>query len=96
MKVVVETQIKPMFGDVYEELLKQAKELKKDSVLYTHHIDFLKEQNRYRPYFDLEKYLAEDPNQIVVDYIASMTDRYAIDLYKDLFIPSVWRTPAGI
>jgi len=22
-----------------------------------------------------------------------MTDRYAIDLYKELFIPSVWRTP---
>lgn len=91
MKVVVETQIKPMFGDVYEELLKQAKELKKDSVLYTHHIDFLKEQNRYRPYFDLEKYLAEDPNQIVVDYIASMTDDYLIELYHHLFPAGKYR-----
>ena len=91
MKVVVETQIKPMFGDVYEELLKQAKELKKDSVLYTHHIDFLKEQNRYRPYFDLEKYLAEDPNQIVVDYIASMTDDYLIELYHYLFPAGKYR-----
>ena len=91
MKVVVETQIKPMFGDVYGELLKQAKELKKDSVLYTHHIDFLKEQNRYRPYFDLEKYLAEDPNQIVVDYIASMTDDYLIELYHHLFPAGKYR-----
>ena len=80
-----------MFGDVYEELLKQAKELKKDSVLYTHHIDFLKEQNRYRPYFDLEKYLAEDPNQIVVDYIASMTDDYLIELYHHLFPAGKYR-----
>lgn len=27
----------------------------------------------------------------VCDYISSMTDRYAIDLYSELFIPKVWR-----
>jgi dGTPase len=35
-----------------------------------------------------------DPvERCVCDFISSMTDRYAIDLYKDLFVPSVWRTP---
>lgn len=29
----------------------------------------------------------------VCDYISSMTDRSAIDTYKNLFVPSVWRTP---
>jgi len=38
--------------------------------------------------------MKDDPvERCVCDYIASMTDRYAIDLYKELFIPSVWRTP---
>ena len=30
-------------------------------------------------------------NEIVKDYIAGMTDRYAINIYKDLFVPSGWR-----
>lgn len=85
MKAIVESQIKPMFACVYEELLKQAKEMKKDSILYTHHIEFLKEQNMYQSYFDIEKYLEEEKNQIVVDYMASMTDDYLIELYHYLF-----------
>ena len=31
------------------------------------------------------KYEQTDPNQIVVDYIASMTDDYFIDLHAHLF-----------
>lgn len=29
----------------------------------------------------------------VCDFIAGMTDRYAIELYRELFIPKVWRKP---
>lgn len=85
MKKVVDEQIRPMFACVYGELLKQAEEMKKDSILYTHHIEFLKEQNKYQSYFDIEAYLAEDKNQIVVDYMASMTDDYFVELYHYLF-----------
>lgn len=36
----------------------------------------------------------EEPlERCVCDYVSGMTDRYAIDLYKELFIPNVWRTP---
>ncbi len=85
MKKVVNEQIKPMFACVYEELLKQAKEMKKDSLLYTHHIEFLKEQNKYQSYYNIEEYLEEEKNQIVVDYMASMTDDYFVELYHHLF-----------
>ena len=34
--------------------------------------------------FDIELYLH--------DYIAGMTDRYAVDLYGDLFVPKAWTT----
>ncbi len=30
-------------------------------------------------------------DQVVCDYIAGMTDRYAIKMYQELFIPSSWR-----
>ena len=34
----------------------------------------------------------KDPMEVVVcDYIASMTDRYAMALYEDLFIPKSWQ-----
>lgn len=85
MKKVVEEQIKPMFACVYEELLKQAKEMRRDSILYTHHIEFLKEQNKYQSYYNMEEYMEEDKNQMVVDYMASMTDDYLIELYHYLF-----------
>lgn len=34
--------------------------------------------------------LAEGIPRAVCDYISGMTDRYAINLYKELFIPKVW------
>ena len=85
MKKVIDSQIQPMFACVYDELLKQAKALTKDSILYTHHIEFLKEQNKYQSYFNIEEYLEEEKNQMVVDYMASMTDDYLIELYHYLF-----------
>ena len=33
---------------------------------------------------------AEGVNRAVADYIAGMTDHYAIDVYSRLFIPKAW------
>ena len=32
-----------------------------------------------------------DVRQCVCDFIAGMTDRYAIETYNELFVPRVWR-----
>lgn len=85
MKRVIDEQIKPMFACVYEELLKQAKTMDKHSIFYTHHIEFIRQQNLYQSYFDMENYMAEEKNQLVVDYMASMTDDYLVELYHYLF-----------
>lgn len=77
--------VKPMFEAVYGELLRQAKEQDPKSIFARHHLDYLAEQNKYSRYFDMEKYRATEPNQLVVDYMASMTDDYFIDLYEELF-----------
>lgn len=81
---VYKEQISPMMAALYEELLKQAKEKRKDSILYRHHVSYVEENNRFTSK-DAQVYEDTEPNQMVVDYIASMTDDYFIALYKELF-----------
>ena len=73
--------VMPMMRKLYDKLLDDL--LKKDtsSLIYKHHIDFVNSAHYKRdiPYEETE------PNQIVVDYIASMTDDYFVDLYAHLF-----------
>ena len=36
----------------------------------------------------------EEPvERCVCDYISSMTDRYAIDLFRELYVPGMWKRP---
>lgn len=77
--------IEPMFEAVYERLLGDAVHKNRDSVLYTHHVALIEEMNRYSQTFDLEAYMESEPNELVVDYIAGMTDDYFVDLYHILF-----------
>ena len=76
-------QIQPMFEQMYEELLRQAQSMDESSILYRHHIQYLEEIN-YNSKF-MKAYKKTEPDQIVVDYIASMTDNYFLALYQELF-----------
>ena len=73
--------IKPMMAEMYEKLLEDLIKGDKSSPIFTHHIDYVNQAHYTReiPYEETE------PNQIVVDYIASMTDDYFVDLYTHLF-----------
>jgi len=75
------TVVKPMMAEVYEKLLEDLTNNKLSSPIFTHHIDYVNKAHYKRdvPYEQTE------PNQLVVDYIASMTDDYFIDLYAHLF-----------
>ena len=78
---VLDESVKPMMQRLYYKLLSDLITGKKSSPIYQHHVDFVVENhyaNRY-PYMETE------PNQIVVDYIASMTDDYCTELYKFMF-----------
>ena len=68
-------------AELYEKLLDDLKNENKSSPIFTHHIDYVNEAHykREMPYEETE------PNQIVVDYIASMTDDYFVDIYNYLF-----------
>ena len=73
--------VKPMMSEMYEKLLEDLVSNNTDSPIFTHHIDYINKAHYKRdiPYEETE------PNQIVVDYIASMTDDYFIELYHHLF-----------
>lgn len=72
-----------MFEEVYEKLLRDLTEGREESAIFRHHIDYLARKSRS---ITRERYVgATEPNQIVVDYIASMTDSYFMALYAHLF-----------
>ncbi len=73
--------VKPMMAELYEKLLDDLKSGNKASPIFAHHISYVNEAHYKReiPYEETEM------NQIVVDYIASMTDDYFIDIYNHLF-----------
>ncbi len=77
----VNDTVKPMLFLVYRKLLDDLCRGDKSSPVFTHHIDYVNKAHYKR----LVPYENSEPNQIVVDYIASMTDDYFIDLFAKLF-----------
>lgn len=75
--------VQEMFEEVYERLLADIKAGNEDSPVWTQHAHKLALNSRV---IAAESYMQNtEPNQIVVDYIASMTDQYFIALYEHLF-----------
>ena len=80
--------IKPMFEELYYKLLDDVKRNDNDSIIYKHHIKPI--GDALKQYHGID-YSKEEKNQIVVDYIASMTDDYFIDLHRHLFPDSKYK-----
>ena len=78
---VVDNTVKPMMQRLYFKLLSDLRLGDKSSPIYKHHIEFVQENH----YASEIPYLETEENQIVVDYMASMTDDYCTELYKYLF-----------
>ena len=80
-RVILDRVVKYMMEEIYEQLLDDLLNDRRDSPIFLHHIDYVNATHYRRdvPYEQTE------PNQIVVDYIASMTDDYLIELYRYLF-----------
>ncbi len=74
--------VEEMFGEMYERLLDDVLAGDEDSPVFRHHINKLGTVSHS---IDAEEYASTEPNQIVVDYIASMTDNYFMSIYQKLF-----------
>lgn len=74
--------VEEMFERLYERLLSDVRAGDESSPVFRHHIDYLAAKSSS---LTREGYLRTEANQIVVDYLASMTDRYFTALYAHLF-----------
>ena len=72
---------KPMMAEIYDQILSDLVHHRTYSPVFKHHIEYI---NRIS-YARNVAYEKSEPNGIVVDYIASMTDDYLIDLHHFLF-----------
>ncbi|NHM16194.1 HD domain-containing protein [Eggerthellaceae bacterium zg-887] len=82
MVAATENIVEEMFEALYERLLDDLAAGDESSPIFAHHVRNLCEKSRSVKPAD---YLAQDPNQIVVDYLASMTDSYFMALFEHLF-----------
>ena len=78
---VLDNTVKPMMQNMYVKLLKDLKDGNTNSPIFKHHVDFVQGNH----YAAATPYIETEPNQIVVDYMASMTDDYCTELYEYLF-----------
>ena len=74
--------VEEMFEDLYARLLDDLLHGDESSPVFRHHAASLAAKSHS---VSMEDYLAGEPNQIVVDYLASMTDSYFMALYGHLF-----------
>lgn len=77
-----------MFDHVYTNPVAKGQEKKAEKMLmdmyeyYCEHMDAIPEDHRYAE---------EGPERAVCDYIAGMTDRYAVAKYNELMVPTGWQ-----
>ena len=74
--------VQDMFCRMYGRLREDVERGDESSAVFKHHIRKLCERSRT---FTQEAYLAEGPDAVVMDYLASMTDDYFLALYRHLF-----------
>ena len=74
--------VEEMFQEMYGRLLSDVEAGEESSPVFRHHARNLARHSSSRK---AEEYMAGESNQIVVDYLASMTDSYFMALYEFLF-----------
>lgn len=80
-----------MFRSVYTNPIAKGQEAKAEKMIeqmfeyYMEHLDCLPEEYQY-----MIREKGEKSSRVVCDYIAGMTDRYAVSKYKEIMIPTSW------
>ncbi len=81
-----------MFANVYRSpAVKQERELFRIKNLIFSLYDYFMDHPEQLPKEQLDLLETDGINEVVKDHIAGMTDRYAIKLYSELFVPLGWK-----
>ncbi len=79
-----------LFQKVYRSPIAKGQEAKAEAMVQTLYRHFVENPDRlpaeYQAQLD-----AETTQRVVCDYISGMTDRYAVNLFKSLFVPNFWQ-----
>jgi dGTPase len=79
-----------MFDRVYENQDAKSEEKKAEALMETLYSHFLKHSDDLpQEYLELIS-VGEPREKVVCDYVGAMSDRYAIALYEELYIPKSW------
>lgn len=92
MEVAMHGLRKWMFEHVYRNPIAKAEEGKAQQLivaLYGHYMEHIEELPE--EYLYMMEQRKETEEQAVCDYIAGMTDIYAIDRFKEIFVPKAWQ-----
>ena len=80
-----------MFEAVYSNPVVKGEESKAETLIETLFKHYLNAPETLPEEYRLLLEKGETPARVAADYIASMTDRYAIQKYEELFIPISWK-----
>ena len=80
-----------LFANVYTNPAAKAEDGKAKGILGALFELFVKQPEKM-PEFYYNRCESEGVERTACDFISGMTDRYAIELYKDLYIPKVWKS----
>lgn len=80
-----------MFENVYTNSVAKSEESKAEMLIKSLYKYYYDHPSKMPPlYIDLIQNHKEPVEMVVCDYIASMSDRYAIKVYNDIFVPTSW------
>lgn len=80
-----------MFENVYSNPSAKGEEKKAESLVKTLYEYYIRYKDKLPIFYRGLLAQGEPLEKVVCDYVASMTDRFAISLYGDLFIPKTWQ-----
>ena len=81
-----------LFANVYRSpVVKQEKELRRIKTLIFGLYGYYRDHPEELPEEQLLLLDKDGIDEVVKDHIAGMTDRYAIKLYTELFVPTGWK-----
>lgn len=75
--------IKPMMGKIYNQFVDDIKKRNFNSIIFKHYLNHPIQGSCYRE--EGSRKIIEDEHDIVTDFIASMTDDYFLDLFREMF-----------
>lgn len=79
-----------MFDRVYQNPVAKSEEKKAEELMKTLYGYFLKHVDSLPMEYKNLISVGEPPEQVVCDYVGAMTDRFAISVYEELYIPKCW------